>query len=196
MANAVIIGAGPAGLATAIMLARRGMGVVVLDRDGPAPANVTGAWDGWERRSIAQFRQVHFLQPAARVLLEDQLPEVVEQLLAAGAVRYNFGAQLALQLPDGPGDIDFSGFETITTCRRPVLEFAFLAAARAFPGVEIHSRRAVTDLVVGPDVITGIPHVVGVKTADGGTILGDVVVDTSGRRTAIPALVEAAGGRR
>jgi len=139
MSNAVVIGAGPTGLATAMLLARQGMEVVVLDRDGPAPAEAARAWDDWERRSVSQFRQVHFFQPAGRALLEERLPDVVDQMIAAGAVRFNLAELRAQTVPGGPGDVDFSTFATITTCRRPVLELGFVAAARSCPGVEIRN---------------------------------------------------------
>ena len=194
MSKAVVIG--PTGLATAMLLAQQGMQVVVLDRDGPAPGEAARAWDDWGRRSVAQFHQVHFLQPAGRALLEERLPDVAAQMLAAGAVRVNLAELFAQNLPDGAGDIDFSAFETFTTCRRPVLEFGFAAAARCCPGIEIRNSNPVSALVTGPEVIGGVPHVVGVKTKAGDTVSGDVVIDAAGRRTPVPAMVEAVGGLR
>lgn len=168
----------------------------MLDRDPPPPSDATLAWDDWERRSVAQFRQVHFLQPAARALLEERLPEVAEQMVASGVPRHNIVERLSRTIPGGPGEVDFSPFETLTTCRRPVLEFGFAAAARSFPGVEIRYASPVTGLVTGPQVIGGVPHVIGVKTQSGEEVLVDLVLDVSGRRTAIPGLVEAEGGHR
>jgi 2-polyprenyl-6-methoxyphenol hydroxylase-like FAD-dependent oxidoreductase len=161
MSNAVVIGAGPTGLATAMLLAQQGLEVVVLDRDDPAPSDAQRAWADWGRRSVAQFHQVHYLQPAGRALLEEHLPDVASQMVAAGAVRFNLAERRARFLPGGPDDVDFSTFETITTCRRPVLEFGFVAAARSCPGVEIRSNCPVTELLTGPEVIDGVPHVIG-----------------------------------
>ena len=179
-----------------MLLAKQGLDVVVLDRDEPAPQSAADAWDSWERRSVAQFRQVHFLQPAGRVLLEEHLPTVVDELTNAGAVRYNFAEGYAKLVPGRPGDFDYGRFETLTTCRRPVMEFAFVAAARATHGVEIRSDCVVTELVTGASVIDGVPHVVGVKTKAGDTVLADLVVDVAGRRTPVPTMIEATGAPR
>lgn len=196
MAKAVVIGAGPTGLATAMLLAQNGMDVVVLDRDGPAPAEAGQAWGNWERRSVAQFQQVHLLQAGARVLLEQRLPGVIEQMTAAGVNRFNFAELLARTIPGGAGDVDLSAFETQSTCRRPMLEYGFVAAARTSPGVEIRNNCAVTELVTGPEVLPGVPHVIGVRTESGDVVTGDVIFDVAGRRSPLSAMIEAVGGQR
>jgi 2-polyprenyl-6-methoxyphenol hydroxylase-like FAD-dependent oxidoreductase len=195
MARAVVIGAGPSGLTTAMLLAAGGMEVVVLDRDDPAPAEASAAWEHWERRSVAQFHQVHVLQPGGRTLLETRLPRVIDEMVAAGVPRLNL-AELRARHLDLPGDVDLTPFDTRTTCRRPVLEFGFTSAARSMSGVEIRNNSPVTELVTGPEVIAGVPHVVGVRTESGDVVSGDLVVDAAGRRTPVPGLIEAAGGTR
>ena len=193
MAKAVVIGAGPTGLSLAMLLAQRGIDVVVLDRDPEPPATADEAWDSWERRSVTQFRQVHFLQPRGRAILEEHLPAVAEGMRAAGAVTYNMIQGFAELLPGGPGDLDYSAFRTITTCRRPVLEHAFHSAAGATPLVEVRHGVTVAGLVAGPSVIEGVPHVVGVTTDAGDTITADVVLDASGRRTRVGELIAELG---
>ncbi|HVA71169.1 MAG TPA: FAD-dependent oxidoreductase [Acidimicrobiales bacterium] len=196
MTRVVVVGGGPTGLSAAMLLAARGMDVVVLDRDNPPPVDVEQAWDLWERRSVAQFHQVHLLLPGARALLEDQLPSVIDQLVAAGVGQFNVAEQLARNLPGGAGGVDFSRFFTRSTCRRPVLEFGFAAAARACPDVEIRYNCPVTELVLGPEVVRDVPHVIGVKTESGEVVTADLVLDVAGRRSPFSSLIEAAGGLR
>ncbi len=53
----VVLGAGPVGLAAAMLLAGDGQEVVVFRKDSArVPASPAEAWD-WDRRGVAQFRQ-------------------------------------------------------------------------------------------------------------------------------------------
>jgi 2-polyprenyl-6-methoxyphenol hydroxylase-like FAD-dependent oxidoreductase len=184
-------------LASAILLAQRGLEVVVLDRDESPPGNPDTAWEIWDRRSVGQFRLVHYLQPGGRALIQEHLPAVLDELQAVGALWFNPAAAAARQLPDGAGpDLDLSRFETLTTCRRPLIEFAYAAAAGKTPGIDIRYRCPATALVTGAEVIPGVPHVTGVRTGSGETIDARVVIDAAGRRSPLSALIEGAGGRR
>jgi 2-polyprenyl-6-methoxyphenol hydroxylase-like FAD-dependent oxidoreductase len=180
-----------------MLLAQQGLEVVVLDRDEAPPGDAESAWDGWGRRSVGQFRLVHFLQPGGRALIEEHLPGVRSELEAVGALRFNPAVAAARLLPDGADDdLDLSRFETLTTCRRPLIEFAYAAAARATPGVEVRYGCPATALVTGTEVIPGVPHVTGVRTESGETVSGRIVVDAAGRRSPLSGMIEAAGGRR
>ena len=197
VADVVVVGGGPTGLASAILLAQQGLEVVVLDREGPPPGDPEAAWESWERRSVAQFRLVHYLQPGGRALMEEHLPAVFSELEAAGALRFNPAAAAARCLPDGAvNDLDLDRFETLTTCRRPLIDFAFGAAARKTPGIDIRYRCPATELLTGTPVIPGVAHVVGVRTQSGETIDARVVIDAAGRRSPLSSMIEAAGGRR
>ncbi len=62
MAAIVVCGGSVIGLATAILLAREGHEVTVLEADGaPVPADAAQAWDRWDRKGVAQFHQPHNL---------------------------------------------------------------------------------------------------------------------------------------
>lgn len=194
MSKAIVVGGGPTGLATAMLLAKRGVEVVVLDREAPAPSDVDDLWENWQRRSVAQFRQVHYLQPAAHAQLSEHLPEVLAQMALAGVEQFNVPELQAPYMPDQGKGVDMSRFVTRTSCRRPFMEFGFASAARSCQGVEIRSSSPVTALVVGSEVIKGVPHVIGVKTDNGDIYYADVILDASGRRTALPTLIESVGG--
>jgi 2-polyprenyl-6-methoxyphenol hydroxylase-like FAD-dependent oxidoreductase len=194
MSDVVISGGGMGGLTNAMLLARDGHQVTVLERDPAPPIDEPDrAWEAWERRGVNQFRMLHFLLPRWRELIEQELPEVAAELDARGALRYNFVASAPDELKGGvqPGD---DRFETLTA-RRPVIEGAVATVAESTPGVTIRRGVAVEALLAGAESAPGVPHVVGVRTDDGEELRADLVVDASGRRSALPRLLEAIGAR-
>ncbi|MCL2395766.1 MAG: FAD-dependent oxidoreductase [Acidimicrobiaceae bacterium] len=195
MADVVVLGAGPTGLATAMMLANQGLETMVLERDEAPPEDPEKAWETWERRGVMQFRQPHLLQAGGYALLDEHLPSVIAQLEKVGAIPFNVAERLSALLPGGPAGVDFSRFGTLI-CRRPFIDHAFASAARATPGVEVRYGTAATELMTGPEAIGGVPHVTGVRTDTGEAHSARLVVDAAGRFTQLPSLLEAAGARR
>ena len=105
MAEIVIIGGGPTGLTAAMKFAEHGASVVVLERDAsPMPDSADAAWSAWERRAVAQFRQIHFLQPGGRLALEANCPAVVDELWALGGV--GIDGDVIFEAPVRPADPD------------------------------------------------------------------------------------------
>ena len=193
MAKIIVLGAGLVGMSTALLLANDGHQVTVLERD-PAPApEPASAWDDWQRPGVGQFRQVHFLLPRWHAEMRLELPEVLDELTAAGGYRMNTVGMLPISLTGGvrPGD---ERFDTVTA-RRPVVEAAVAAVAARTAGIQVLRGVAVTGLIAGPERVTGVPHVVGVLAHDV-ALRADLVVDATGRRSAVPTLVEAIGGHR
>lgn len=195
MGKIVIIGAGPIGLATAMLLARDGHEVTVFEKDEQAaPTAPDEAWARWERSGVAQFRQTHFMMPKFRHLLDAEFSQVRDQIEALGGKRFN----LINALPPAigvmsprPGD---DRFETITG-RRPILECAFARVAESTPGVKIVRGVAVDGPINGPSARLGIPHVAGVHIQDGAAVQADLVIDAMGRRSKLGDWVVALGGR-
>ncbi|HEY5251047.1 MAG TPA: hypothetical protein VIJ09_05275, partial [Acidimicrobiales bacterium] len=146
------------------------------------------------RRGVNQFRMVHFLHPRFRTEALLALPRIITALEDAGALRLNAisGVPAALTGGEAADDDDF----TTVTARRPVAESVMAACAESTPGVTVRRGVAVAGLLTGTEMLTGVPHVTGVRTADGEEIAADLVVDTTGRRSPLPDWVEAAGGRR
>ncbi len=60
MADIIVLGGGLCGLASALLLARDGHEVTVLEQDpDPVPDTPAEAWERWHRGGVAQFRQPH-----------------------------------------------------------------------------------------------------------------------------------------
>jgi 2-polyprenyl-6-methoxyphenol hydroxylase-like FAD-dependent oxidoreductase len=194
VAEILVLGAGLGGLSTAMLLARGGHQVTVLERDPAEPPPAAQAWEAWERRGINQFRLPHLMLPRWRAQMEQELPEVLDELTAVGGLRVNMLASLP-ETRRGPLRDGDERFETVTA-RRPVLEAAVAAVAGRTPGVTIRRGVAATGLLADPLPGTQTPHVQGVLTAGGRTVRADLVVDCGGRRSALGSWLEAVGARR
>src|SRR5262245_17043277 len=80
-----IIGAGVAGLATALALHRLGIGVVLVERDGEPPdVSPEKAFTEWSRPGVPQFRHAHIFLGRLQSILRDGYPDLHAALLRAG----------------------------------------------------------------------------------------------------------------
>jgi 2-polyprenyl-6-methoxyphenol hydroxylase-like FAD-dependent oxidoreductase len=194
MARIVVLGAGACGLACAMMLSRDGHDVTVLERDpAPVPDSVQDAWERWERGGVTQFRQAHYLQPRARQVLDDELPEVRDALLAAGGLRLD---PLELMPPAIADRVRREGDERFVTitARRPTFELVVARAAEGEPKLDLRRGIAADELLTTRR--DGLVHVTGVRTATGEKLRADLVVDAMGRRSPLPRWLEGAGAGR
>lgn len=193
MARIVIIGAGVVGLGTAMLLAGDGHQVTVLERDPISPPEPVEAWERWQRPGLNQFRLPHFFLAGFRSVVDAELPEVSGALRAAGALRLNVIGDAPREMTGGWRDGD-DCYELLTG-RRPVVEAVIATQAAATRGVEVRRGTAVTGMVSGAAALPGVPHVTGVRTKDGESIPADLVVDMSGRRSALPGWLSEIGAR-
>ncbi|XVV08817.1 tryptophan 7-halogenase [Actinoplanes sp. CA-131856] len=174
MATMTILGAGLAGLSTAMMLRDDGHDVTVLERD-PAPPGAE-PWETWQRPGVNQFRLPHFMLPRWWQTLSAELPA------AASAVRAGGGSLFSLAPPPHREGDDI--FDTVTA-RRPVVEAALARAARE-GGVVVRRGVRVTGVHLESGRVTAV-------TTGEGPVRADLVIDCLGRRSPMPQWLAAAG---
>ena len=180
----LVIGAGMAGLFSALALAAPGRRVAVLERDPPAPTGgADEAFADWNRRGVGHLRHSHAFLARLRQLVQDHHPALLEELLAAGCQEMKFADGLPATSKDRyrpePGD----EILTVITSRRTTLELVIRRYVERMPGVTIHSNSNVTGLLGALDG-QGRFVVDGLKLKDGETEReerADVVVDGAGR---------------
>jgi 2-polyprenyl-6-methoxyphenol hydroxylase-like FAD-dependent oxidoreductase len=184
MPRIVVMGGGVCGLAAGMLLARDGHEVTLLERDaGAVPESPDEAWESWERKGVAQFRQAHFLQARTRHVLDAVLPDVRDALEREGAARID----PMRRLPPGIADREPREGDdrwVSLTARRTTLEYVFARAAAETPGLEIRRGDGVERLETG--AANGGVHVTGVRTEAGQTVPADLVIDAMGRRSLLP----------
>lgn len=192
----LIAGGGICGLGAALLLARDGHEVTILERDpSPPPDSLADAWDLWNRSGVAQFRQPHNFMPGLRLLLDAELPDVQDALSRAGASRFDLLNPMPPSFRDrAPRPIDDQLWTL--TARRPVGEWVFADAVRREPRITIRRGVAVRELIAGTPVMAATPHVVGVRTTDGAELRAPLVVDASGRHSRAVDWLTAIGARR
>jgi 2-polyprenyl-6-methoxyphenol hydroxylase-like FAD-dependent oxidoreductase len=181
----LVIGAGMAGLWTALALAPTGRQVTLLERDPPPPeGGADAAFDSWARRGVGHLRHSHAFLARLRLLIRDQHPQLLDELLAAGCRDLGFEGGLTdihkRSYAPEPVDRDLA----VLTSRRTTLELIMRRYVACQPNVTIRSSAFVKTLTIAPGQI---PTVTGVVVEDGdGTheLSADIVVDAAGRTSA------------
>jgi 2-polyprenyl-6-methoxyphenol hydroxylase-like FAD-dependent oxidoreductase len=183
----VVIGAGPAGLAVGLGLARRGRRVTLVERDAAPPLDdPAAAFDRWQRPGVAHHKLPHSLLGRTRRALREHAPDVLAALLRAGAWENDLRARLVRDAA-GPGDEDLVAVH----CRRPFFESVLRRAVQDEPLVRIVSNTTVAGLDLQQSGASA-PSVAGVRLQDG-ALAADVVIDAGGRRSVIRGSLEQAG---
>jgi 2-polyprenyl-6-methoxyphenol hydroxylase-like FAD-dependent oxidoreductase len=195
MVDIAVVGGSAAGLFAAVLLARAGHQVLVLERDSLQPApDVESAAAAAFRPSAPQIVQPHIVMARCRQLLIERLPDVYRALLAAGVAEAPLRTQMPDSLPDTgawPGDEWLTPMMT----RRSTVDWVLQRAAAAEPRVTVRSGVKVTGLFTASGRPGDQPpHVTGVHT-DRGDLAADLVVDATGRRSPIDDWLTQAGAR-
>lgn len=187
----IIIGAGMAGLWSAMALARQDREILLLDRDPPPPeGGADEAFDSWNRRGVGHLRHSHAFLARLRTLIRDEHPQLHEALLACGCRELGFEGSLTAQhkerYVEQPIDKDLA----ILTSRRTTLELEMRRYTLGLPGVTLRPQTFVQSLVIEAGAP---PRVTGVRLEDGTELSADIVVDASGRMSQSPEQLAAAG---
>ncbi|ORB62063.1 FAD-dependent oxidoreductase [Mycolicibacterium tusciae] len=164
--KAVIVGAGPTGLFTAIALARRGREVVVVDREPGPPAHAE-----WRRRGVMQFQHAHSFRGQVVDALDAEMPDVLAGLLSAGA---------SVVMTSGP-----NSRAAALHCRRMVFERELWRRATSDPRIRVVEGH-VTEVVVQRGRAAGVR--IGADVLD-----VDLIIDASGRAGRIAGAARSRG---
>ncbi|MGB8857657.1 MAG: FAD-dependent oxidoreductase [Ilumatobacteraceae bacterium] len=189
--HVLVVGGGVSGLGSALVLARQGHAVTVVERDDtPMPASADEAFE-WDRRGAPQVRHSHAFLARMVGLLRRDYADVYAQLLAEGATEMRFGDDLPPTITDFvrlPEDDEL----VMLACRRTTFEWVLRRAAVAEGRVTFRTGIGVDGLLAaGPPA--AVPHITGVHLADGTTLDADLVVVAAGRRSALSDWLAAVG---
>src|SRR5262249_13164262 len=168
-----VLGAGPAGLSTALAVARAGHRVLLVERD---PLEITSWEDAfhWPRKGIAHFLQPHAFNPRGRREMRTHLPDVYAAVLDAGAEELDLRPRIPG--PSRPGDEDL----VYLGVRRPLIEWALRKAVLAQAGIELLTNTRVVGLLGASRRVEG-------ARTEQGELRTDLVVDALGRTSPTPA---------
>jgi 2-polyprenyl-6-methoxyphenol hydroxylase-like FAD-dependent oxidoreductase len=188
--HVLVAGAGIAGLGAALALGdtRR---VTLVDRDRSAPQDdAEDAFLHWERRGATQLRHSHVFLGRLTTLIATRYPALLKELTDCGARIFTFQDGLPPPLRDAyvpsPGDEELS----ILFSRRTTLELVMRRYVKRLPNVAILDEAGVRGVILNDGAVKGL------KVERNGTaedLQADITVDASGRNTAFPDWMRAAG---
>jgi 2-polyprenyl-6-methoxyphenol hydroxylase-like FAD-dependent oxidoreductase len=184
--SVIVIGAGIAGLFTAMAMAPTGRKVTVLERDlAPTSHDTDDAFLNWQRHGVGHLRQSHAFLARLRTIIRAEHPGLLDELLSLGIRELGFEGMLSeLQRKDyvaEPNDAEL----TIITSRRTTLELAMRRYVETLANVEIRSGVLVRNLIAeksddAPLKVKGVlAEVSGALTE----IRADVVIDAGGKNS-------------
>ena len=185
--DVIVIGGGVSGLMASLALGRDGHSVTVIERDpttSVVPVDPNVAFIDWERKGAVHVRQSHAFLARIRNLLRDRAPDVLAELLHAGATEITIDEVMPPTMTDRTpraGDEDM----VMLACRRITFEWVLRRIVAQEPHVTWLAGQGVGAPHVSPESSARIPMVDGVTLDDGTFIGADLVVDASGRRSPI-----------
>ncbi|MBV8932133.1 MAG: FAD-dependent oxidoreductase, partial [Kutzneria sp.] len=188
MSTVIIVGGSVIGLGTALALADRGHQVEILERSTDQPPATADEAAKWVRPTVPQAVHSHAFGSLGCNLLRDRARDVYDGLLAAGAAEINLTDYRPPSLREVTSVTGDENLRMVIS-RRSTFELVLRQRTMARPGVTI-STGTVRGLVVSEHEPS---RVTGVRLSDGQVRLADIVVDATGRRTAVESWLADAG---
>ena len=188
--HAIVIGASMGGLLGARALSDAYEQVTIIERD-----ELPSVGEG--RKSVPQGRHAHVMLASGQRAIEELLPGITDELLAAGAQLGNSLREIRLVIAGHPITREAQGAD-VMLASRPLIEGHVRRRVLALANVTARQRCDAVDLVTSTDGrrVTGV-HVRDRRVGGGEAALdADLVVAATGRGARIPALLEALGYRR
>jgi 2-polyprenyl-6-methoxyphenol hydroxylase-like FAD-dependent oxidoreductase len=188
--HAVVIGASMSGLLGARALSDAYEQVTIIERD-ELPALGEG------RKSVPQGRHAHIMLASGQRAIEELLPGITDELLAAGAQSGKSLREIRLVIAGHPITREAHGAD-VMLASRPLIEGHVRRRVLALANVTARQHCDAVDLVTSADArrVTGV-RVRDRRFGDRESVLdADLVVSATGRAARIPALLEALGYRR
>lgn len=188
--HVIVVGGGVAGLGSAMVLARQGHEVTVVERDPtPMPASADEAFE-WDRRGAPQVRHSHAFLARLVGLLKKDYADVYAALLREGATEMRFGDDLPPTITNyerQPDDDELA----MLACRRTTFEWVLRRTAMEEGDVRFRVGTGVDGVLL--DRTEQPPRVTGVHLEDGSELTADLVVVAAGRRSSLSDWLQAAG---
>ncbi|MFJ6615658.1 FAD-dependent oxidoreductase [Streptomyces sp. NPDC091289] len=182
--HAVVVGAGPAGLFAARVLADVFERVTVVERDGTGDE---------QRRGVPQSGHAHDFLIRGHQIAEELFPGLGDELVAGGAHAGDIGRDMRWVIAGRPLVKGDSGLSTVVSSRT-FRERHLRARVEELPRVTVLGGQDVEGLSFSEDgsVVDGV-LLAGDK---GGKLAADLVVDASGRGSRTPVWLEEHGHGR
>jgi 2-polyprenyl-6-methoxyphenol hydroxylase-like FAD-dependent oxidoreductase len=185
-ATAVVCGAGMAGLLSARVLADRFERVVVVERDALPDSPIS-------RRGVPQAPHIHTLLPGGRQVVDELLPGVVDDVVAAGGLRVCLTSTMKRYLGGGWLPRFESDIWTVV-CTRTLIEAVVREHVRRIRGVEFWTGcRPVGVMAARDGTVSGV-RVAGRSSGQSTALPAGLVVDALGRSSPAPQWLADLGG--
>jgi len=196
--SVLVVGAGIAGLCTALAIGPTGRQVTLIERDAAPPeGDADAAFRHWKRTGVGHLRQSHAFLARLSLLLRADHPKLLAELAAFGVRELTFEAMLSESQRRGyqpePADTEL----TIITSRRTTLELVMRRYVETLDNVtlrtDVFARRLITE--TAEDGSISVVGLVGETPEGPVTLHADVVVDATGKGGDFVCQLTAEGAR-